>query len=396
MWHWDQGHLEYFQFDALRQIASFVEAHDFKAADRASLLGATGLRFPAPQTHSPWRNYSRTLKLSLLVSEVGNLAQPTPVAHILSQPGLVTCDEYLHFLVRASTEPSPALEDWRRDAQFRYPLLFALKYLLTKAAIARDTSASLDEIIGAYSRSGFDGSEDANQFIPAIRSAATYERAGRSSPENLRRQARESLKVIAQISYLHVRGSRIIVTLNPVDAREIFEDLEPTTGPRARDREAEIRRLAELFKGGSTNISFDYPNTVIDEVVESGFREGSKVKKTHVTIERNASLRKDFFAARPTAICDVCTLDTAKTYPWTKRVLDLHHLLPLSSGTRVEARGTTFDDLVAVCPSCHRAVHRFYDRWLDRHRRKDFSNSEESHAAYQALKSEFIGLIIDA
>ena len=87
------------------------------------------------------------------------------------------------------------------------------------------------------------------------------------------------------------------------------------SGPRANDREAEIRKLAALFRDGSTNITFDYPNTIVEEVVESGFREGSKVKKTHVTIERNSRLRKEFSLVRPTAICDVCTLDTAKTYP---------------------------------------------------------------------------------
>ncbi len=394
MWHWDQGHLAYFQFEAVRQIATFVERHNFKEATRSRLLAATGLPFPAPEaTHSPWRNYSRALKLCLLVSEVGTRAQPTPVARILSQAGAVTCDEYLHFLVRAFTSPSPALKDWRPDADFRYPLLFALKYLLTKAAITEGPVASLDEIIGAYEVTGFDGDEDANKFIGIIRSAARYEASGSNAPENLRRQARESLRVMAQISYLHVRAGRIIVSLNAVDAKEIFEDLAPIIGPRARDEEAEIRRLAALFSDGSTSIVLDYPNTIVDEVIESGFREGSKVKKTHITIERNAALRKEFFATRPTAVCDVCTVDTAKTYPWTKRVMDLHHLLPLSSGTRVEGKGTTFDDLVPVCPSCHRAIHRYYDRWLSRNDRRDFKDGREALGVYEAMKSEFPGSI---
>ena len=46
MWHWDQGHLAYFQFDALRAIAAFAEANDFKKADGTTLLAATGLPFP--------------------------------------------------------------------------------------------------------------------------------------------------------------------------------------------------------------------------------------------------------------------------------------------------------------------------------------------------------------
>jgi hypothetical protein len=393
MWRWDQGHLEYFQFDAIRQIAAFVEQHDFKAAPKAKLVSATGLSFSAPPTHTPWRNYSRALKLCLLVSEVGDQAQATPVAHVLSTPGAVTCDEYMHFLACAFSSPSPALNDWNYAAQFRYPLLFALKYLLTKAIITDEPFASLNEILGAFGKTGFDGDEDATQFIAAVGNRTTYEAAGNACPENLRRQARESLRVIAQISYLHIRTGKMFVSLDAKDAHEIFEDLAPILGPHDVDGDAEIRRLAALFSDGATSIVFEYPNTVTNEVVQSGFREGTKVEKTHITIERNANLRREFFAARPTAICDVCTVNTSLSYPWTKRVMDLHHLLPLSSGTRVEASGTTFDDLVPVCPSCHRAIHRYYDIWLSRNNRDDFKNRREARNVYQSMKADFPGLI---
>lgn len=395
VWHWPQGRLAYFQFDALRQIAAFVLAHDFREADRHTLQAYIGLPF-LPSGYTPWRNYAPVLRLSLLVSLVNDNAQATPVATALAYPGRVTSDEYFHFLVRAFTEPAPGLQGWHRSGEFRYPLLFALKYLLTKVAINVDPFASIDEIIGAYRISGFRGDEDDNYFIAAMRANAGYEAAGRRVPRNLHRQARESLLVIAQISYLHFHGNRMIVSLNREDAHQIFQDLAAIIGPRASDRDAEIRRLAELFGDGRTDVSFDYPNTIISEIVESGFREGSKVKKTHITIERNAGLRREFFLARSTAICDVCALNTGQTYPWTDRVLDLHHLLPLSSGTRVEAEGTTFDDLVPVCPNCHRAIHRYYDDWLDEHGREDFLNKEEARDAYQAMRSQFGGLILNA
>ncbi len=103
MWHWDQGRLAYFQFDALRLMAGFVVSHDFKQATREGLFNSIGLEFAAPETHSPWRNYSRILKLCLLIYESHGKAIPTPVPEILSKPGLVTCDEYLHFLLCAFT-----------------------------------------------------------------------------------------------------------------------------------------------------------------------------------------------------------------------------------------------------------------------------------------------------
>lgn len=388
MWRWDQGHLPYFQFDALRKIAEFVVTHDFRNEERATIRAATGLDFRAPSTHSPWRNYGRALKLALLVSEVGDQAQATPVAAILSKAGAVTCDEYMHFLVRAFTDPSPALATWGPGANFRYPLLFAVKYLLAKTAISVSPVASLDEIIGAYSLSGLTGDEDESAFIAAVRSKAHYEKAGKSIEH---RQASESLKVIAQISYLHIHQTLMTASLNPADAIEVFADLTPIIGPRAHDKEAEIRRLAGLFRDGSTSIAFEFPNTTIDEAVESGFSEGGKVKKTHITIERNAMLRKEYFRLHPVTKCDVCELDTAKSYPWTDRVMDLHHLLPLSSGTRVENSGTSFADIVPICPSCHRATHRFYDQWLSTNSRRDFEDRGEALSVYNQMKSEFPG-----
>lgn len=392
MWRWDQGHLPYYQFDALRRIAAYVIDHDIRVATRQELSLATGLEFAGPVTHGPWRQYSRVLRGCLLVSERNGVAVPTSVARLLSRAGVVTCDEYFHFIVRSSTEPSPAFQDWRPDGPFRYPLLFALKYVLTKVAIGKDFVTSLDEIIGAYRVTGFSGGENDEEFVDVLDDVVDYELAGENSPDNLRRQARESLKVIAQISYLHTRGNDLFASLNAADAQEIFQDLTPIAGPRAASRDVEIQRVADLFEDGFTDIPFDYPHTVVDEVVESGFEEGSKVKRTHLVIERNSGLRREFFLMRPTAVCDLCRMDTAGTYPWTPRVIDLHHLLPLSSGTRVEVAGTTLDDLVPVCPTCHRAIHRFYDHWLRNAGKEDFESRGEARATYDELKAQFPGV----
>jgi hypothetical protein len=390
MWHWDQGRLPYFQFDILRRLSVYVMSHDFKAATRQELLDEVGLPF-APDDYRPWRNYSRVLKLCLLVSEDAGMARPTPVAQLLSSPGLVTCDEYLHFMARAFTEPSPALKEWVPNAASRYPLLFSLKYVLAKRAASHDPVSTLDEIIGAYRQTGFSGDETDSAFIRVIGTDEKYGLAGKTAPD--RRQARESLKVISQISYLHLEGSNVIASLDAADAQSVFSDLHPISGPKAADRESELRRLADLFRDGANEDFYDYPNTVESDVVQSGFIEGSKVKRTHITIERNQGLRQAFFAVCNTALCDVCLLDTAATYPWTERVLDLHHLLPLCSGTRVKESGTTFDDLVPVCPSCHRAVHRFYDRWLRQERLRDFPNEQQARAVYQELKQQFHGAV---
>jgi len=393
MWHWDQGRLEYFQFDTVRRLAKFAVHNDLRAVERAPLSTAIGLPFfPDDTRYRPWRNYQRVFKLCLLVSEHGGEAVATPVAELLATPGAVTCDEYLHFLLQTHTEPTPALSGYDAKAEFRYPLLFALKYVLAKAAIGAGHTTNFDEILGKYRATGLSGSEDDSDFIGAVGMSLDPSKVLHGVPSDLMRQARESLRVISQISYLTSAGSNLVVALEPEDAHNIFADLHGVLGPMNEDREAEIRRRAHLFSGGTVHSFFDYSSTVVSEVVESGFIEGSKLKKTHVTIERNGQLRTAFFKAHAISHCDVCEMDTAKTYHWTERVLDLHHLLPLSSGTRSTSKGTTFEDLVPVCPTCHRAVHRYYDRWMKANHRVDFESGDEARAVYSSLKDEFSGI----
>jgi hypothetical protein len=392
MWRWDQGHLAYFQFDALRQMSAFAVRRDFKVAGRTELKAETGLDFAAPFTHSPWRNYSRVLKLCLLVCEVGENAHPTRVAQLLASPGSVTCDEYLHFLARAFTDPSPALEGWDPQSRFRYPLLFTLKYLLFKRAVLREPVSTLDEIFGAYKQTGFVGDESDAAFIDAVGRHKRFEAVGGNATDDIR-QARESLKVISQISYMHLERSNVFLSLDAPSALSILQSLRPIHGPRENDREAELRRLAGQFRVGEDESFVDYLNAAANDVVQSGFVEGNKIKKTHLVIERNNRLRLAFFNSHPSSLCDVCSLDTKATYPWAKRVLDLHHLLPLSSGIQVKKSSTSFDDLVPVCPSCHRAIHRFYDQWLSREGLEDFPNELQARVVYRDLKAGFRGAV---
>lgn len=395
MWHWDQGRLEYFQFDNLRKISQFLLQYNFKNTSRELLRNETGLTFAAPDTHSPWRNYSRILKLMLLVYEGSNSsALPTPVAQILAVPGQVTCDEYLHFIASSSTEPSPALSGWSRDIAQRYPLLFVLKYALARFIITSSDNVAIDEILMAYDESMFDGTEGQAEFINLINNfSPIYANAQNiNHRSDLYRQSRESIFVLAQISYLHVQNKKLIISLATEDAIQIFNELEPLSMDQVSDKNEEILRRAEMFKDGSVYNDFIYSDTIINNEVESGFIEGGRLKKTHICIERNSALRKKFLSVNPSPVCDVCHINTHVCYPWTDRIIDLHHLLPLSSGTRVEGHGTTISDLVPLCPTCHRATHRYYDIWLKNKNRNDFLDRFEAREAYNKMKSSFNGM----
>jgi hypothetical protein len=77
-------------------------------------------------------------------------------------------------------------------------------------------------------------------------------------------------------------------------------------------------------------------------------------------------------------------------YPWTGNLLEVHHILPLSSPVRFEAGKTSIKDLVALCPNCHRATHDFYRKWLQSKAEDDFSDYDEARGAYKLAKHEVV------
>jgi hypothetical protein len=399
MWRWDQGHNAYTQFPNVRRIAEFVASNQFVGVSSAELLIATGLEFkhPAKPDYNPWRQYARALKVMLLVSEEDGLAIPTAVAKVLKNAGAVTSDEYLHFLAEVTTDPSPAFRGYDHRTAPRYPLLFALKYLLAKTASGGTARASRTEIRGAYKSSSLTGAEHDEQgmldFIALSRNVDANVNVGKTLVGDEKRQINESLSTLSQISYLHKSGETITVSLSNDDCRIVFVEMNAIQPPFLEDPNLELQRRARLFSGGSTHDFFDFPTTIVTDVVESGFVEGTKFEKTHVVIERNRKLREQFFKANPSPTCSLCRLQTRTTYGWADRVLDMHHLLPLAAGTRTDGRTTALEDLVAVCPSCHRAIHRYYGIWLRKYKRKDFNTVEEARAVYDEILTSFSGAI---
>lgn len=379
MWRFDQGRIEYFQFDEIRKIAKYAIAHDLKSSKRDPLVAATGLPFlPASDEYPPWRNYSRVFRTAMLVAEIGGVAKPTKIAYLLAEDGKITSDEYFHFIAQTFTAPAPSFQEWSKTENPRFPLLFSLKFLLAKVVIG-ETSVPFSDIIAAYESSGFDGDEDQSAFIEIAKKSY-------SGADN--RQARESIQVISQISYLSATSTTVTISLDSNTAKDVFEGLSAVRGIQAPDREKEILRLADLYEAAVAGVDLDYTNTAADQVIEAGFSEGTRVERTHIVLERNAGVRNAFFAQYPTSECDFCERDTQTEFPWVDRVLDIHHVLPLCSGTRSTKKGTDLTDLVAVCPTCHRAVHRYYAKWLKGMGRKDFVDANEARAVYDAAKSE--------
>jgi len=382
MWRWDQGRMDYFQFDELRKIAKYATKHDLYQAQRGPLMAATGLPYlPDNPLYKPWRNYGRIFKLTMIaVTDGKGGATVTDVGNLLADDGKITADEYFHFFAQATTDPSPAFEGWKNTSTVRYPLLFVLRYLLARAS-QNEFTTEIAEIVRAYTSSGFVGDEDQTAFLGII--------APSGSTSSVPRQASESVKVMAQVSYLAATKTDITVSLHPDDAEKLFYDLAPIGGVRLTDPSAEILRIAALFPSATADLGLEYTSSVVGDLEEAGFSEGARVKRTHLTIERNAKIRSAFFAANPGADCDFCGIDTRKSYPWVPKILDIHHLLPLCSGARTSKDGTLLTDLVANCPTCHRAVHRYYDKWLKEKVQNDFADAEEARKVYSEARAVY-------
>ena len=202
------------------------------------------------------------------------------------------------------------------------------------------------------------------------------------------RQLRELLRFISQFSFLKWSSPELYLEVSSSsELYEIEKALQPIVNVRNRDAGAEILQMGGGFIP-------DILNTITlmqVERIEDEFTEGKKTRVTHLRTERSVKLKELYFqrVAAP-QICTMCNLDTSVRYPWSAHTIELHHLLPLSSPLRVESGTTSLKDMVGLCPTCHRATHKYYSSWLRDNKLKDFRTYEEAKAIYLAAKSRVV------
>jgi predicted HNH restriction endonuclease len=73
-------------------------------------------------------------------------------------------------------------------------------------------------------------------------------------------------------------------------------------------------------------------------------------------------------------------------YPWTDNLLELHHLLPLSSSLTISLRGTSIDDVEPLCPNCHKGIHVYYSTFLRGSGLEDFETKQQAKEVYSEAK----------
>jgi predicted HNH restriction endonuclease len=82
--------------------------------------------------------------------------------------------------------------------------------------------------------------------------------------------------------------------------------------------------------------------------------------------ERSRKLRAHSLAIRG-YLCEICGFDFAECYgEFAKHCVEIHHLKPVA-GAASRGMKSTADDVIVVCPNCHRALHQSGDpaKWKD-------------------------------
>jgi predicted HNH restriction endonuclease len=383
-WRWDQGRFGYFRFEGIKSIAKVLAKLDGVSLNtRADLLRIeleqqTGLPF-SPERYKVWRNYKRVFSVSLLATEKSGKLVTTGICQWLAEGNQVDVDEYLSLLISRFTFPSPAFEDFGTE-ESKFYFCAALKFLLAAYETGKEQSLNLDEVASYIVGNNCTGREDL-RFYQSLKPSSF-----RFDKEDEKRQVRESLIFISQLSFLKWHKRRLYLDILPGDTesiRALRSIAEPEILNLSSNRSDAILTLGAYRKKGTT------PNTSRRQPADVTFTEGKKVRVTHLRIERSPYLREAFFSGLEKPFgCDMCGCYPIRIYPWTDNILEIHHLLPLSSTLDITGEGTSLKDIVALCPNCHRSVHTYYKQWLNQTNQDDFSSKVQAVNVYREAKGK--------
>ncbi len=386
-WRWDQGRLDYFQLEEIQAAAKALSDFDKqlrpRGDDQDGLRDALALhsRRPfSPAHYKVWRNYKRVFGCQMLATEVADRIRCTELCRKFAL-GQISDDQYLIHVARRLSYPSPVFEDYDPSSSPIYPICAVVKLLVSDFVTIGKTDLSMQRIVSVIKGNSISGKEPLSALsgLPA--------QAVDLPLDDELRQIREMLIFFSQLSFLKWDNPNLILDVSTeAEALAIAELFEPREGPSIKDP---ARQLLEL---GTVGDSLEHPQLENPglNLFDQEFAQGIRSRGLHLKLERSFKLKELYFryAAAP-SVCDICRRDTLDHYPWTVRLIELHHLLPLASPVRVEKKSTSIKDIVGLCPTCHRATHQFYGNWLNQRKLPDFRGKEEAREVYTLVKKEY-------
>lgn len=376
-WRWDQGRLEYFKFDNIVMIAKeLCELEGAYLNSKTDLLREpleekTGLPF-APSAYKVWRNYARVFECSMLATSVCNKLITTELCKkIVDHKEPLMPDEYFNFVFSRFLLPFPAFDDYSAKNRITYPFISIIKFLMTRY----ESGCTLDDLFAYVVGNNCSGLEDLNYF-------QNLKATGRTPLGDEKRQVREMLSFMAQVSYLKWFNKRIFI--DSEDYSSILKAVSPFVRVERKDNTTdEFFALTSCPRKMPTKFDIKLNDRIITPF---SIQEGGKTFVTHGKLERSPLVRKKFFEKKPQILCDACQMKSQERYPWTKNILELHHILPLSATLNVNGTTTVLDDLVPLCPSCHKSIHVFYRLKLSEWDVDDFSSKKMAKDVYEMAK----------
>ena len=389
-WRWDQGRILYFQYDVLREIARVlirfngknVNDNDIASAFKECLIQNTGMPF-LPVNYKVNRNYSRVFQCAMLATTGGKgVLEVSDICKELASDNsrFESADDYLFEVVNRFRYPYPAFQEYNNSDERIYPFCTILKFLIAKKLKGEEAFISLEDIASYIIGNNCTGLEDIS-FYENLKKTS-YSVTG----DNLR-QLREIIVFIGQLSFIKIFNRKVYLdVLSQADALMILDKLlRPVKKEPYADRVEEFLSMTQL----ENKIFIPSYIRNSDALFSSGdsadieFVEGKRKRVYHLRIERSPILRKIYIQHHPEPICDACKMHIQTKYPWVDYMLDLHHLLPLSSVVRTTIDfGTSLSDMVGLCPSCHRAIHSYYSKWLKANNKEDFESKKEAMNVY--------------
>ncbi len=389
-WRWDQGRLDYFQFDEIKKIACALVDFNGKSLPRGDdpdtlrvILEHFSDRPFAPESYKVWRNYKRVFGCQLLATEINGLLVCTDLCKDIAKDN-IDVDEYLITLSKRFYYSSPVFDDYKPNQSQIFPICALVKFLTSRYIYKNEFFVSIEDIIKFVKGNDLTGFETVEQ-CSKFKSTGMIIAAGNDEL----RQIREMIRFISQLSFLKWNNPFLFLDVKSnVEALAVANLFEPVLIARKADPTHEILQLGRAFENTPMIAAIELQDL---NPFDIEFSEGSKLRISHMRTERSGKLRELFYqhVSNPN-FCDMCNLDTLKRYPWADRILELHHLLPLSSPIRVEKNSSSLKDIVGLCPSCHRATHKYYTKWFKSNGVKDFRDYNESKTVYGQAKNSIV------
>ena len=379
-WRWDQGRLDYFQFENIVKIArvlceldgvALVNSDDLL---RQPLEQETGLPF-APSHYKVWRNYARTFACSMLATNIAGKLFATDVCKKLAaSPSELSSDQYFNFVFSHFTLPFPAFDDYNANLSISFPFVAIAKFVLSRVG----RGVSLEDVFSYVVGNSCSGLEDIGYY-------STLKPTNRRAIGDELRQVREMLVFMGQASYLKWFDRRLCA-----DSRDIMGIMKAITPvARSQRRNIAVEEFIAITTTGTERDRRKLDVILSDRGVPSaGYEEGKRAFGTHGKLERSPLVRKHFFIKHPELVCDACALNVKTRYPWTENILELHHVLPLSATINVNGTTTLLEDMVPLCPSCHKSIHIYYRQKLMEWGVEDFGSKKMARDVYNLAKME--------